>query len=85
LVEGSRDYSHYSVKQGILEFVTPNENQKIVQLPYDITGDDVERTRELIHIVGQKIRSFDFVDVSHYEPNLNGIIAFEDDLLAGRI
>jgi hypothetical protein len=85
LVENSKDYgSKYQVNRGVLEFVEP-KNDKLIDLPLEITVEDVTRITELIKIVYQKIRDLDFPDTSSYKQNLKGVEDFEDDLLNGSI
>lgn len=85
LVENSKDFGgKYEVNRGVLEFVEP-KNGELVDLPLNISADEVARTSELIKIVYQKIRNLDFPDSTEYSKNLKGIIAFEDDLLDGKI
>lgn len=82
LVEHSRDFEgKYTVNKGVVEFLEPYR-EKMVDLPLIITKEDVERTRALITIVYKKIKALDFPDISKYPKDLNGIIAFEDDLLS---
>jgi len=85
LIEGSRDYSKYTVHRGCLEFLTPTMDNEIVVLPYDITDEDVERLKKIIIAVYKKIQRLDFPDVSKYEQSLEGIVMFENDLIAGNI
>ncbi len=85
LVENSKDFGDkYEVNRGMLEFVEP-KNEELIDLPLEIKTEDVVRLTELIKIVYKKIRDLDFPDTSEYKQNLSGIIAFEDDLLDGKI
>jgi len=84
LVENCRRFVGKRVETGILEFLEP-KNGKIIELPYDISDNDVERTKKLLKIVFTKIKNLDFPDISAYSPDLKGIIAFEDDLINGKI
>lgn len=81
LIENSRDFGgKYSVNKGIIEFIEPR-NEQIIDLPAEIEKKEVERMKNLINIVYKKIISLDFPDVSRYSKDINGIIAFEEDLL----
>ncbi|MBI5913537.1 ATP-dependent helicase [Candidatus Azambacteria bacterium] len=81
LVEHSRDFGgKYTVNKGVVEFLEPYRG-KMIDLPLVITQKEVERTRALINAVYKKIVALDFPDVSKYSKDVNGIIAFEDDLL----
>lgn len=82
LVENSRDYAHkYRVERGVLEFVEPLSNGYVVDLILDIDKDKVERVKKLASIVFTKIMNLDFPSITSYPPTLEGIVAFEDDLL----
>jgi DNA helicase-2/ATP-dependent DNA helicase PcrA len=85
LVESSRDFSKYKVKKGYLEFLNPTKSEEIFCLSYDITDKDVEYLKKLIVAVNKKIQTLDFPDVSIYEPTLNGILKFEEDLINGKV
>ncbi|MEY4602435.1 MAG: hypothetical protein RL292_376, partial [Candidatus Parcubacteria bacterium] len=84
LVEGSTDFSSYSVEEGRLEFLEPVKNT-FITLPLEIDGDEVTRLRKLIEVVYQKIINLDFPDVSKYSQDLKGCMEFEEDLLSGKV
>lgn len=85
LVEGSADYRNFTVNTGALEFLEPKD-EHIVVLEAEITQDEVERLKQLIEVVYTKILALDFPDTSSYDnTKIDGIIALEDDLLAGSI
>ncbi len=82
LVERSRDFGGtHHVDRGILEFVEPLRDKRIVDLALDIPQEEVLRLESLIRIAYAKIMDLDFPDTSAYSDDLNGIIAFEDYLL----
>ena len=81
LIEHSREFGgKYTMKKGIVEFMEPL-NEQIINLSMTIEEERVERTRALINVVYKKIIALDFPDISRYSKDVNGIIAFEDDLL----
>lgn len=84
LVEASKDYRDLSVRRGHLEFLHP-DGEGVPLLPYDMNDEDTERLRRLIVIVGRKIRSLDFPDITSYEKSIDGVMRFEEDLLNGII
>ena len=85
LIEGSRDFAgKYAVSKGVIEFVEPYRG-RIIDLPLDITEEEVARLRALIEIVYKKIQALDFPDISKYSKDVKGISAFENDLLQGKI
>ncbi|HEY1037326.1 MAG TPA: ATP-dependent DNA helicase, partial [Candidatus Paceibacterota bacterium] len=86
LVEHSRDYASNRVGYGVLDFVEPLKNGTVASLRLDIEKELCERTKRLVCIVFNKIMNLDFPDVAgRYDPTLEGIKQFEDDLLEGKI
>lgn len=56
-----------------------------VSLSYVVQKDEEERLKKLLDAVYAKIVSLDFPDVSGYEKNSKGVIAFENDLIEGKV
>ncbi len=82
LIENSTDFEGYEVDKGFLEFVEPDDNDKIQRLSLVIKDEEVERVKSLIGIVGKKIKNLDFPDVGQYDTGkMEDIKAFEEDLL----
>lgn len=84
LVESSRDYNKYAVKQGIMQFVEPTSDDQILSIDTDFTGDDMERFKSLINAVWQHITQLDLPDISEYDQSYKGIITFETDLIENK-
>ncbi|MDL2342132.1 MAG: ATP-dependent DNA helicase [Patescibacteria group bacterium] len=61
------------------------ETPRQLALPLTPTQDDMERLEALAVAVWKHVTDLNFPDTSHYASDINGIIAFEDDLLAGTI
>lgn len=85
LVEHSRDYHTYTVNQGALQFVEPTKGGSIIQLELDYNPAELERFTKLVEIVWDHIIRLDLPDTSSYPPTYSGLVAFEDDLLAGKL
>jgi len=81
LVENSRDFHSYDIKQEIMQFVEPDTTGRIISLSTQFSNEEVERFSKLINAVWQHIKTLDLPDTSHYEPSIKGILAFEQDLL----
>ncbi len=81
LVENSRDYHNYNVSQGIMQFVEPTKDGRILNIDTDFTDEDMDRFKKLISSVWLHILNLDFPDISNYSPNYKGILDFEQDLI----
>jgi DNA helicase II / ATP-dependent DNA helicase PcrA len=83
LIENSKDYSTYDVKNGIIDFIEPDKKGKNIELTLNLEQDSYERFKKLAFIVYNKIINLDFPELSNkYTDDVKGIIQFEDDLLA---
>jgi DNA helicase-2/ATP-dependent DNA helicase PcrA len=85
MVERSRDYSSYTVTQGLLSFVEPSRSNDIATLSLDFDKEELDRFADLVGKVWQHIVELNLPDTSHYEPTYKGLMAFEQDLLDDRI
>ncbi len=89
LVENSRDYNTHTVKNGVLEFVEEEVENKIQEL--SLSFDDKEINNELgdfkklVVAVYKKIITLDFPDTTNYSQTLEGIKEFEKDLITKTI
>ncbi len=81
LLEGSHHFKG-EVKSLALSFV---EDEKSVHLVLDASVEEKEDVKKLIGAVYKKITSCDFPDISKYEKNFKGVLAFEKDLREGKI
>ncbi len=80
LVEKSRDFHNYSVRNGVIEFLEPSRNT-FQELSLEIDDELFQRTKALISAVYKKIMCLEFPDISQYKKNLQGVIDFEEDIL----
>lgn len=85
LVEGSRDYSTYTVTDARLTFVEPNSRGDVTDLPIDASSEELAHLTQLITAVWHRITSLDLPDTSGFESNLKGIRAFEQALIDNTI
>jgi DNA helicase-2/ATP-dependent DNA helicase PcrA len=88
LVENSRDYADTKVEEGVLEFVEEEVDGSIekITITFDESmREELKRCRELMSIIYKKIISLDFPETEKYPKTLEGIKAFEEDLLKGAI
>ncbi|MBU3668381.1 MAG: ATP-dependent helicase [Candidatus Taylorbacteria bacterium] len=86
LIEKAREWKDkYRFEKGILQFVEPMKNGQIAELSLEEDVESKERVEKLLLIVYNKIRNLDFPNTDGYSKDLEGIKAFEDDLLAGKI
>lgn len=86
LVEHSRDYGgKYKVEHGVLEFVEADSNGTFHQLSLEYGDSELAQFTELLKVVWQHIMTLNLPDTSHYPPTYAGMLAFEQDLLSGKI
>ncbi len=86
LIETSKDFGGYNVGKGFLEFLSPQKGKDFIDLEIQISEDDTARVKELIKMVGEKIKVLEFPNVSSYKKNsLKEILRFEEDLIKGKI
>lgn len=82
LIENSRDYHAYTMTDGALQFVEPNDAGHTVLLPLgNVDQEEFDRFKRLVGVVWQHINDLSFPDTSQYDPTVDGIRQFEDDLL----
>lgn len=82
LVENSRDYHNYTMRQGILQFVEPDPSGMIVDLQLsDIDPDELNHFSRLVVAIWQRIHALDFPNTSEYSQDYAGVLAFEKFLL----
>jgi hypothetical protein len=70
----------YSVTDAYLEFVEPNDAGEISELHIDFNDQELTKFCELISQVWQHVQNLSFPQVTHYTPDLAGVIDFESDL-----
>ena len=83
LVENSRTFSDYRVRQGRLEFIEPDTSGRINTLEVTFTADDEEHTAQLLQALWQHVHQLRFPQTSAYSAGTSGIARFEQDLIAG--
>ena len=86
LVENSKTFGgKFSVKEGIIDFLVPDEEDRIHSCTTPLIASEGEALKKLIQVVYKKIMNLDFPDVSRYPQNLKGIYGFVEDLVEERI
>jgi DNA helicase-2/ATP-dependent DNA helicase PcrA len=81
LLEHSVEYTQ-PIASLAIEFVeSVAEHNSPVILEYSPSDDEVTRTEKLIATVYKKITALEFPDISEYEKNYKGILAFEQALI----
>jgi DNA helicase-2/ATP-dependent DNA helicase PcrA len=81
LIEGSHTYKGYTVANGRLEFVEPDNDSRIHYLELPFNSVETQRVAALLQAMWRRVCALDFPDVSGYDASLSGIKAFQDDLL----
>jgi len=85
MVENSRDYHNYTVDTAVMQFVEPLPEGNIVSLNIEFDAGELEQLNKLINSVWAHIIELDLPDISEYEPSYKGMLAFEQDLIEGKI
>ncbi len=82
LIENSADFKGAEVKKGWLEFIEPTDDDKRIRLSLEIKKEDVERLKQLIEIVGNRIKNLNFsIDDDYEKKSVKEIEKFEKKLL----
>lgn len=81
LVEGSHTFAGYRVVGAYLEFVEPDDNDKIRELHLEFDETEFMHTKKLAGAIWQRIMRLDLPDTTGYPQDLRGIEAFEQDLV----
>jgi DNA helicase-2/ATP-dependent DNA helicase PcrA len=81
LIEHSRSFQNYTVTEGSLVFVEPNEDDRLTELTLWFDSEEKALLAKLITKVFAHITALDLPDTSHYTPDLQGTRNFENDLL----
>jgi DNA helicase-2/ATP-dependent DNA helicase PcrA len=81
LVANSRDYAKYPVKKATIQFVEATPQNEIVSLEASFSRDDLLEFSRLIQTIWRCIITLDFPDISKYDANYQGMLAFEKDLI----
>jgi DNA helicase-2/ATP-dependent DNA helicase PcrA len=77
---------HLPVASLEIEFVEDIlKKDTVTRLSYTPTKEEEERFLKLIGAVYQKIAALEFPDITRYPKTLEGVIAFEDDLINGAV
>jgi ATP-dependent exoDNAse (exonuclease V) beta subunit len=81
LVEGSHSYAGYRVDQGRLVFVEPDGSGKIVQKNIQFDQEEVDRTKQLLAAMWQRVQTLAMPDTAAYGDSLKDMLAFEQSLI----
>lgn len=82
LVANSRDYHRYQVASSSVQFVEPDSAGNITNLSLNPSSEDLEYLSKLVQAVWQQIVNCQFPDTSQYGADVEGVKAFEDNLVA---
>lgn len=83
LIEGSHTFKGYTVDKGCLAFVEPDKDGRVHHLELTFQEAELERVRQLLQAMWQRVLALDLPDTTGYDPTLAGMKAFEADLIAG--
>jgi DNA helicase-2/ATP-dependent DNA helicase PcrA len=81
LVEGSYAFADYTVTNASIQFVEPDDNGKLHELQLEFTVKDQQNISKLITAIFNQIKALDFPDIEKYPLTIQGVRAFEADLI----
>jgi DNA helicase-2/ATP-dependent DNA helicase PcrA len=81
LLQGSHTFRDYKVEQGCLIFVEPESDGTIIRHTVDFKDAELDRVKQLLAAMWQRVHDLDMPDTSTYGSSLAGIKQFEADLL----
>lgn len=81
LLKKSRSFSQYAVTETAIQFVEPDQQDRIIRLVTHIESSEITRLELLVQAVWHKIVNLDFPDTTKYPKTVNGIKQLEDDLI----
>jgi DNA helicase-2/ATP-dependent DNA helicase PcrA len=82
LLQESHTFRGYTVEQGQLVFVEPDNDGKIQRHTVTFKDAELDRVRNLVIAMWQRVTALDLPDTSKYGTAFADIKRFEDDLLA---
>lgn len=81
LIEHSNTFAGYTVAEGRLEFLEPDDSGQVQHLSLKFDDTEMERVKNLLYAMWLRVMNLDFPDISGYSHNLKGTLEFEDYLL----
>jgi len=81
LVEGSHSYSDYTVPEGKLVFVEPNDEGRSTEIRIVFTEKEMDHVKALLSAMWQSVMSLSLPDVSAYGDTIKDMRAFENALV----
>lgn len=81
LTERSREFTGYTMKSGVIQFVEPTRGGNILALDATFSDEEVAEFERLLAVIWKCITTLDLPDTSAYSPDFKGMLAFEQDLL----
>ena len=78
------NFSQYPDITGQMVYLEAEDQRQLIR-SLTPTLEDINRLKQLVTAVWQRIMSLDFPDISHYEQSLEGVKQFEQDLIDGNV
>lgn len=85
MCENSRDYSNHIVTTGVLQFVEPTPQGAIHTLELSFNQAELDEFAVLVENVYKLIVDMQLPNVSGYSPDYKGLLAFEADIISGKL
>lgn len=85
LVENSRRFAGYKVVDAYLDFLTPDDEGVIHQLHLDFDAVETKRQKQLAEAIWRHVHELSIPNTENYSADMRGTLAFEQDLIDGKI
>lgn len=82
LIEQSRDFQNYTVKDLKLVFIEPTQTGALSDLVAEFSQSELDEFKKLLEAVWRSIKNGEFIDTDNYEQSYKGILQFEKDLIS---
>lgn len=81
LVENSRQFAGYTVTNGCIDFVEPDDRGNLHRLELEFDKTELDNFTQLINAVWKQIQTLNFTLDDEYPASYTGIVQFENNLL----
>ncbi|MDO4871928.1 MAG: ATP-dependent DNA helicase [bacterium] len=81
LIESSPEFAGYKVKRGVLEFIEPKDDEKMMSYEIEFSPEKESYVKLLIQAIFERIKNFNFEIDEKIPPSYSGIRQFENQII----